>query len=277
MHNQKGFTYISIAIITLILAVGAGYYYLDKTPSLTITSPKHGESLEIGKIYDITWKSKNIDKVSFYLARQGQNDIALTMGQNTQASLEKYSWTIPTDNKNIDMGGQFQICVFADNNYLPITCSDWFSINKKLANWKNYTNSKYNYRISYPEDVYTIENITYDPKKETTDDNVTLYDINSVQETKECECGEYIAIHIDVYSNSRGLSLENYIKENIKNWAPDYSSLFINEQTSLNGIPVIKIGTEREQYYILEKNNVIFSIGGFIDMNIISTFKFINE
>lgn len=144
----------------------------------------------------------------------------------------------------------------------------------ETADWKTYTNEKYNYQIKYPGDTYTTENIVSDPQKEITDNNVTLYDIKSVQETKECNCGEYLAIFINAYPNPQALSLEDYVKENIKRWAPDYPNHFINKQTSLNGIPARKVGTEREQYYVFKKDNVIFSIGGFLDMDVIGTFKF---
>lgn len=160
-----------------------------------------------------------------------------------------------------------------------LNCEFATCLEDEISDWKTYINNKYNYQINYSEDIYTIENIISNPEKRMTDDNVTLYDIESVQRAKECECGEYIAIYINAYSNFKGLSLENYIKENIKHWLlfTNYSNLFINEQTNLNGIPAIKIGTEREIYYILEKNNIIFSIGGYLDMNIINTFKFIDK
>lgn len=438
--HKKGFAPIIIALIVLILAGigGVGYYLISKEnkllnsqkqqlstiPSIKINSPKQGESLETGKTYDIAWSSQNINKISFYLVRQGATDVVLTMGDDTQASLGKYSWTIPTDRNDINLGGQFRIGVFADDNNMPIAYSDWFSIiygvtskdwkkytNEKLGfeikyplsgwgigvdsatgvrfedfpenpmskalfvisteeetldqfisdfnlknnlicklgplpetksikkiedlvigglnatkllycngeggpnlslvfirygnksfiihyrpenlihqemlstfklvdisqnkDWKIYVNSKYNYQISYPEDIYTIENITSDPKKVTTFYHVTLYDIKSVQKTKECECGEYSAIYIDTYSNPQGLSLSEYIKQNINYWfdGTDYSNLLINEVTNLNGIKAIKIGMEREQYYVLERNNTIFSIGGYADMEVINTFK----
>lgn len=140
-----------------------------------------------------------------------------------------------------------------------------------ITNLKTYTNNKYNYQISYPENKYTIENIISDPRKEITDESVTLYDIKSVQETKECECGEYRSISINVYPNLQELSLEDYIEEKIR---PKYPNYFINEETSLNGIPVRKVGAERNQYYVFKKGNVIFSIGGFLDIDVINTFRF---
>ncbi|MFA5432350.1 MAG: GPI anchored serine-threonine rich family protein [Candidatus Paceibacterota bacterium] len=141
---QKGFAPIIVVLIILVLAGvgGTGYYLMNKKskslnnqnqqfsiiPSFTVISPKQGESLEIGKTYEITWNSQNVETVSFFLQIQGETDIALIIGNDIRASLGKYSWTIPTDGYKFYATSHYRIGVFADDNNLPIAYSDWFSI-----------------------------------------------------------------------------------------------------------------------------------------------------
>lgn len=140
---QKGSTSIVITLIILSLIVigGTTYYLMNQSkPSkiqekqlstasfITISYPKQGDLLKIGKVYDITWDSQNIERISLYLAKKGESDVALVIDDNIPSSMKKWSWKIPEDNNDINLGGQFRIGIFADDNNSPINHSDWFSI-----------------------------------------------------------------------------------------------------------------------------------------------------
>jgi len=76
--NQKLKTFIIVAVALFL--IGGFFYYLteidkkteitnveNQEPFIKIISPSKGELLDIGKEYEITWESDNIDTVFFFL------------------------------------------------------------------------------------------------------------------------------------------------------------------------------------------------------------------
>lgn len=127
MNQKKGFAPIIIALIVLILAGvgGVSYYYINNSAKKTeeiqqsyikLVSPNGGEQWEINKTYNIIWKSQNVDKVSIYLSQKDGSDVTKIIVTGLPASSGEYFWTIPSDIKDINMGGQFLINISADEN-----------------------------------------------------------------------------------------------------------------------------------------------------------------
>ncbi len=106
---------------------------LQKQPnisySLKIDSPKAGDRLYVGSVCEINWTSQKINAVSFYLAREGSSDVAEIIIEKIQASTGKFFWTIPTNNRDINLGGQFKIFAISEEiSNSPISETGWFTI-----------------------------------------------------------------------------------------------------------------------------------------------------
>ncbi|HEX2869111.1 MAG TPA: Ser-Thr-rich GPI-anchored membrane family protein [Ignavibacteriales bacterium] len=70
--------------------------YLKAAGTLTVTSPKAGDSWPAGKFLDINWDSQNVDNVSIsYSSDNGATWNLVT--SSTPASYGSYIWTVPTD------------------------------------------------------------------------------------------------------------------------------------------------------------------------------------
>lgn len=145
--NQKLKTFIIVAVALFL--IGGFFYYLtemdkkieitnveNQEPFIKIISPSKGELLDIGKEYEITWESGNIDTVSFFLVKEGESDVADIIKEGIQADAGKYLWTIPEDNHDISLGGQFRIMIFKNDDFMPFAYSDWFEISKSLMTIK---------------------------------------------------------------------------------------------------------------------------------------------
>ncbi|KUK98723.1 MAG: Uncharacterized protein XE08_0452 [Parcubacteria bacterium 32_520] len=105
---------------------------LIDVPSINIISPSKGELLDKGKKeYEIIWDSHNVDTVSFFLVKEGESDVAADIGEGIQADAGKYLWTIPEDNHDINLGGQFRIMIFKNDDFMPFAYSDWFEISNR--------------------------------------------------------------------------------------------------------------------------------------------------
>jgi hypothetical protein len=119
--NKKNILII-IVIIVVVSLVGSigGYMYLkNKNKFIKVTFPNNSEIWKIGETYDITWSAKNIKKVNIYLDGSCTETLCTMIAcapppppagpkcwvdcrgsliaKNIDASLEKYSWTIPKD------------------------------------------------------------------------------------------------------------------------------------------------------------------------------------
>lgn len=79
---------------------------------LKLTSPNGGEKWLMEKTYDITWISKNVEKVNMELAVFKDNTRlgALGIDLNIFASLGKYSWRIPAS-QHIRDGNNFKVVI----------------------------------------------------------------------------------------------------------------------------------------------------------------------
>jgi hypothetical protein len=114
-HTAVGYT--SDCYLPLGLVGSNRSCYCSIKKSLTLTSPNGGEQWEVGKTYDITWKAEGINKINLFLTGSklpgGISEMIsclqisgakcqgpcsnLTIAQGIDASLGKYSWTIPTN------------------------------------------------------------------------------------------------------------------------------------------------------------------------------------
>ncbi|MFA6586057.1 MAG: peptidoglycan-binding protein [Candidatus Paceibacterota bacterium] len=114
----------------------SGYFSITTqtptTPSITVLSPNGGETLQVGKTYNITWTSIGVDKVYIWLAGKDATDVAELITEESPASIGRYSWAIPTNNSDINRGGQFKIKVArkaADSSVVLYDSSDnYFTI-----------------------------------------------------------------------------------------------------------------------------------------------------
>lgn len=94
-----------------------------------IRSPKTGDTLYIGNVCEINWTSQNINAVSFYLAKQGSSNVTEIIIEKIQASTGKFFWTIPANNNEINLGGQFKILAMSEEvSNSPISETSWFTI-----------------------------------------------------------------------------------------------------------------------------------------------------
>jgi hypothetical protein len=176
MLITQGKTNWKLLLVVIILAVivgsGALWYSVKKEqsyqlpeikkpakveePYIKVISPNGGEQWIIGKKYDITWESQKVDKVYIYLVKEGESDVAEIITKVFfQASLGKYSWIIPSDNNDINSGGQFKIVITSseeNNGKIRDESDNYFGIIKdETANWKTYENEEYGFEIKYPQ------------------------------------------------------------------------------------------------------------------------------
>lgn len=95
---------------------------------ITVLSPNGGENLFPGNKYDITWESEGVDKVDIWAIREDEQIACgvcyigsycppcqgILVDKNVDASLGKYSWTIPS---GISQGYKFKIQIGDSNFY----------------------------------------------------------------------------------------------------------------------------------------------------------------
>ncbi len=87
----------SACFLISILFIGIWVFMF---PRLEIVSPKGGENLRIGDVYDITWKTTGIDKASIdisYSVDGGKNWSPVAKGAPNNGSFE---WTVPNIRSN---------------------------------------------------------------------------------------------------------------------------------------------------------------------------------
>lgn len=136
-----------------------------------------------------------------------------------------------------------------------------------VTNWKTYTDVQYNFEIKYPT-------LSYDIYKEAN--HVFIKKIDSQE----------IILGITPFSNPKGETLKEYLKENTKllvgGSIDKYEELSKNEPIHLNDLEGIKYGTESDEYMIFAKDNFVIRL--FIGLSnkalgekILSTFKLIQS
>ncbi len=96
-------------------------------PSITVTSPNGGETLEVGKTYDISWKSSNIsNKISITLTPDdGSFQYVITPYPYISASDSSYKWTVQQD---IKVGQKFKIIVGTTDGMVTDYSDNYFNI-----------------------------------------------------------------------------------------------------------------------------------------------------
>lgn len=75
-----------------INAVSPKFYIV--VPSVEIIFPKEGETLHSSEKYQVEWKSQFVDKINLFY-KSGNSSSWIKFGNNIDASILKYSWTIP--------------------------------------------------------------------------------------------------------------------------------------------------------------------------------------
>lgn len=157
-QNRGISTLVAIGIIAvLIVVVGGGvlgYQYLSSQknnnqqnnqnqqqtpnnqtnntqPSITVISPNGGEAWARGSTHDIAWTSTGVNKITIWAWKEGASDVAeiITGTSQISASLGKYTWTIPTNNNDINLGGNFKVSISAvENQSIKDSSNNFFSI-----------------------------------------------------------------------------------------------------------------------------------------------------
>lgn len=110
--NATGVTSGKPSTFDQIYITGPNIYLASvstSTQSIKVTSPNGGESLEIGKTYDIAWTSNGTEKVHIDITSPGG---AYTLTSGILASSGKYSWTVNKSWPYLSAGTQYKIRVF---------------------------------------------------------------------------------------------------------------------------------------------------------------------
>ena len=89
-RNQAGVVYIlpSTAVI-------------NQSPTVTVTAPNGGETLQVGQIFDITWTASDpngdatIQKFDIRLSTDGGANFNFTVAPNVAGTARKFTWTVP--------------------------------------------------------------------------------------------------------------------------------------------------------------------------------------
>jgi len=110
-------------------------------PSIIVTSPNGGETLEAGKSYDITWNSNGVDKAYIHLAVYNSNGVRAGLyylAGGFSASLGKYTWKIPSYYALITNRSRSKIIISSTASItLPVNDSsdNYFSIAAPATNY----------------------------------------------------------------------------------------------------------------------------------------------
>jgi hypothetical protein len=74
---------------------------INQSPSVTLTAPIGGETLQVGQIFDITWTASDpngdptIQKFEVRLSTDGGANFNLTVAPNLAGTARKFTWTVP--------------------------------------------------------------------------------------------------------------------------------------------------------------------------------------
>ena len=62
--------------------------------SITVLSPNRGETWQVGKTYDITWRATNLVNKTGYVILQKAGMSGINLAENYDLSLGKFTWTV---------------------------------------------------------------------------------------------------------------------------------------------------------------------------------------
>ena len=74
---------------------------INQSPTVTVTAPNGGETLQVGQTFDITWNASDpngdatIQKFEVRLSTDGGTNFNLTIAPNAAGTLRKFSWVVP--------------------------------------------------------------------------------------------------------------------------------------------------------------------------------------
>lgn len=213
MNLNKGVsTPIAILLIVAIAAVIAITVWqfkptkepVSKQASLQVISPNGGERWKENNTYDISWKSKKIDKVSIWLKHPSY----VTEGPNSEQVFEKcklnknpieakqrsYSWTIKNDSCDFDIerGDSFKIAIYSVKNSDQVNdeSDDYFIIggdifSRKLSGmlpflWHDYKKAKQKgkeFKLADHQDMFSLwsDGQRYQPDSDSEPDAVGAF------------------------------------------------------------------------------------------------------
>ena len=288
---------ILIIVGVLVLAGGIWYYQSQKeelapptsqqsaTPSIVVLSPNGGEVWEIGKSYDILWKTSKFsseDIIGIELGTTNQpmeSRIAIADSRNTG----KYKWTIPSTIKpdkyyihvfiygTVGPGGGEKIEDFSDASFSIVAAIS----QDETANWKTYRNSKYGFEMRYPND-WLIEGNQDSVYFKRTD--------ISQEEMERKQIGYPLSILIENTSAGSILDwFENEFSDRAQDSRPEKHLITIGGVNGIKYSDPISMGGCDGTFATI-KNGKLFrflrhgSTCGYSDelfTNIISTFKFV--
>lgn len=88
---EKNLIYVLIAAVVIVF--GFIFYLIlgQFSKSVEVLTPNGGEEWEIGQTYEITWKSRGIERVGIVLFKENEPK---WIAKNVSAKLERYEWKI---------------------------------------------------------------------------------------------------------------------------------------------------------------------------------------
>ncbi len=88
---EKNLIYILIATVLIVFGFIFYLFYGQFSKNIEVLTPNGGEEWEIGQAYEITWKSKGIERVGIVLFKENEPK---WIAKNVSAKLGRYEWKI---------------------------------------------------------------------------------------------------------------------------------------------------------------------------------------
>jgi len=184
MKNQKGistsFAILTVGIIAIIgFAIFYSYQYIwtpeeeittyeTEKPYIKVIFPNGGEVLELGKTYNITWESRNVELVAISISNKAfDSEFSYNIAEEAP-NTGSYSWQVPNNITEIAegwrLGDEIKIEIYElikkepYNKYGVRDESDgpfYIGSKEKLSHsayyQKSYRNKEYEYEVKFPE------------------------------------------------------------------------------------------------------------------------------
>ena len=111
-NNQGGELIVGAPFANAVSEAGtrtqAGVVYIlpstaviNQSPTVTVTAPDGGETLQVGQVFDITWNASDpngdgtIQKFEIRLSTDGGTNFNVTVAPNVAGTARTFSWTVP--------------------------------------------------------------------------------------------------------------------------------------------------------------------------------------